>query len=73
MIYNNLLIHENIFDELLSKVSNKKISNAYIFHGQEGTGKEAHAIEFFASLNCNNNTECSDCSSCNKVKTLQHE
>ena len=50
MIYNNLLIHENIFDELLSKVSNKKISNAYIFHGQEGTGKEAHAIEFFASL-----------------------
>lgn len=73
MIYNNLLKHKNIFNELSNSIANKKIKNAYIFNGQEGIGKEAHAIEFFAALNCNINDKCSNCSSCNKVKSLQHE
>ena len=73
MIYNNLLIHKNIFDELSNVIASKKIQNAYIFNGQEGVGKEAHAIEFFASLNCNNDNTCTNCSSCNKIKSLQHE
>ena len=74
MIYKNLLLHNNIFEKLLEIASNKKIQNSYIFHGQEGIGKEAHAIEFFATLNCNNDdTNCNGCSSCNKTKSLQHE
>jgi len=74
MIYKNLLLHNNIFEKLLNISSSKKIQNSYIFHGQKGIGKEAHAIEFFASLNCNNkNIDCNNCSSCSKTKTLQHE
>jgi len=74
MIYKNLLLHNNIFEKLSNITSSKKIQNSYIFHGQEGIGKEAHAIEFFASLNCNNNDiKCNSCSSCNKTKSLQHE
>jgi len=74
MIYKNLLIHNDIFEKLSNISSNKKVQNSYIFHGQKGIGKEAHAIEFFASLNCNNkNTDCNSCSSCNKTKVLQHE
>ena len=74
MIYKNLLHHNNIFEKFSNILSNKKIQNSYIFHGQEGIGKEAHAIEFFALLNCNNNNiNCNGCSSCNKTKSLQHE
>ena len=61
MIYKNLLLHNNIFEKLLNISSSKKIQNSYIFHGQKGIGKEAHAIEFFASLNCNNkNIDCNN-------------
>jgi len=74
MIYKNLLHHNNIFEKFSNILSNKKIQNSYIFHGQEGIGKEAHAIEFFALLNCNNNDiNCNGCSSCSKTKLLQHE
>ena len=52
------------------------LPNAFIFNGNEGIGKEAHAIEFFALLNCNNhenNFACGKCASCRKTANLQHE
>ena len=74
MIYNNLIIDKEKFDNLI-KFKNNKIPNAFIFHGNDGSGKEAHAIEFFGLLNCkeNNKFACGSCTSCNKTKKLQHE
>ena len=74
MIYENLIINKNKFKDL-KKFKNSKIPNAFIFHGNEGTGKEAHAIEFFGLLNCktNNDFACGNCNSCLKTKKLQHE
>lgn len=74
MIYNNLIINKEKFDNLI-KFKNNKIPNAFIFHGNDGSGKEAHAIEFFGLLNCkgNNKFACGSCTSCNKTKKLQHE
>ena len=77
MIYNDLIVNNKIFNQLRSNFKNNKIQNAYIFHGQEGVGKEAHAIEFFALINCknplNNITACKECNSCTKLLSLQHE
>ena len=77
MIYSDLVINNKIFNQLRSNFKNNKIQNAYIFHGQEGIGKEAHAIEFFALINCqyplNNFSACRKCNSCTKLLSLQHE
>ena len=76
MIYNELLINEIVFSKLLSFYKNNHLPNAFIFHGNQGIGKEAHAVEFFALLNCSNvknNFACGDCPSCKKTTNLQHE
>ena len=76
MIYNNLILHKKIWEELLLKLSQDKIPNAMIFHGVKGSGKEAHAIEFAAYLNCNqkdNLSACGSCASCLKTVKFQHE
>ena len=75
MIYKDLLINKHIFNNLLKYKKNNKLPNAFIFHGQEGIGKEGHAIEFFAALNCQENKmeACGFCKSCFKIKKLQHE
>ena len=77
MIYNDLLLNKKIFNQLTNYYKNNKIQNAYIFHGQEGVGKEAHAIEFFALINCDNQLDtfsaCRKCNSCIKILSLQHE
>lgn len=77
MIYKDLLLNKNNFNQLINYYKNNKIQNAYIFHGQEGIGKEAHAIEFFALINCENLKDnylsCGICNSCIKISSLQHE
>jgi DNA polymerase-3 subunit delta' len=46
-----------------------------LFHGNDGSGKEAHAIELAALINCESpleNGACGDCPSCKKIKSFQH-
>ena len=45
MIYNNLILNENLFD-LLKNYTNKNLPHSFIFYGNEGVGKFGHAIEF---------------------------
>ena len=52
MIFDKLILNHNVWDKLSSAVNNNKVPNAFIFSGIDGTGKEAHAIEFSAFLNC---------------------
>ena len=76
MIYKNLIKNNNTLNELLLFYKKNKLPNAFIFHGNDGVGKEAHAIEFFGLLNCSNSkvdNACGNCNSCKKIKILQHE
>ena len=77
MIYKDLITHKKNFNQLLSYSKNSRIQNAYIFHGDGGAGKAAHAIEFFALINCDNTLDddsaCRECSSCKKITSMQHE
>ena len=62
---------------LLEKIKTKsRVPNALLFHGPEGIGKEAHAIEFASFLNCTNTENkhaCGTCISCKKIKHNNHE
>ena len=76
MIYSNLILNNEIRDKINSFYLNNRLPNAFIFHGIEGIGKEAHAIEFFAFINCEKklvNEACGICPSCKKTAILQHE
>ena len=54
MIYNNLILNSTIWRQLKVMVENNTLPHAFIFHGPEGSGKEAHAIEFAALINSSN-------------------
>lgn len=61
--------------ELLQRaIAGGKVAHAYLFHGGEGVGKEAMAIEFARVLNCEKKqpTACGACASCRKTNPLQH-
>ena len=77
MIFDNLIINKKVWKNLTSSFKKNKIPNAFIFSGDRGVGKEGHAIEFSALLNCNRKEDdlsaCGDCRSCLKVKSLKHE
>lgn len=52
-----------------------KISHAYLFHGPEGTGKDAAAVEFAKVLNCEHpihGEACDTCTHCHRIASLQH-
>ena len=51
MIYNNLILNSKIWNQLEVMVKNNTLPHAFIFHGPEGSGKEAHAIELAMLLN----------------------
>lgn len=52
----------------------KRFANAYLFHGPDGTGKEAMAMEVAALMNCQSDTQkpCGKCIGCKQMHHLQH-
>ena len=75
MIYSNLIFNHTIFDGLVNAYKASRLPHAIIFHGNNGIGKEAHAIEFSAYLNCvskNGKRACGICSSCIRISSFQH-
>ena len=44
--YSNLIINDNLLKQLYSYIEKDTIPHALLFHGNEGVGKFAHAIEF---------------------------
>lgn len=74
MSWNSIIGQERVKSLLKRILQSKQIAHAYLFYGPEGIGKDAIAIEFAKILNCSAAGEeaCEVCSSCQKMKTLQH-
>ncbi len=72
--YPRIIGQETVWEKLLSIYRRDKVGNAYLFHGSEGIGKEAMAIQFASLLNCNeaDSMPCLSCDSCLKFNSLQH-
>ena len=76
MIYSNLLINQKNWQYIFRAWEKRRLPHALLFHGPQGTGKEGHALELAALLNCQevqNESPCGNCPSCKKTKSFQHE
>ncbi len=64
-----------VMDRLITLFKNRRVGHAYMFDGENGTGKEAMAI-FFAKLllcqNPSNDVPCETCKSCLRVSSGNH-
>ena len=75
MIYDNLIMQPNAWNTLNNYLNKQKLPNALLFYGDNGLGKEGHAIEFSALINCSdliNQKSCGQCNSCTKIKAFQY-
>jgi len=62
---------ENIFNMLKKAKANGRLSHAYLFYGEEGTGKKEMAYALAALLYCPNGG-CLECDVCNTILTGNH-
>ena len=75
MIYADLIMQSRPWEQLTAARESDRLAHAYLFHGPPGVGKEAHAIELAAVVNCKRPVTagaCGTCDSCRKMATLQH-
>ncbi len=75
MSWHSVIGQERVKKILQRSFTTNKISHAYLFHGPEGTGKDAAAIAFSKLLNCehpDNGNSCNTCSNCKRISSLQH-
>ena len=75
MIYKNLIRDNSFFEKMSVIVKNNRLPNSIILYGDDGIGKEAHAIELCAMIFCKSGDikPCGECYNCIKVKNLQNE
>ncbi len=59
---------------LTSAYASGRLSHAYLFHGPDGVGKEAVALEFARALHCETDglESCGSCSACRMADGLSH-
>ena len=75
MFYKNLIINKHFQGLIKNNIKKNKVPHALLLYGNNGTGKEGHAIELAATLNCKskiNYEACGHCHSCIQLKSMQH-
>ena len=65
--YNKILGHENIINQLKNAIKSDKVSHAYIFNGEDGSGKNMLAKAFAEALLCEKG-ELEGCGECHFCK-----
>lgn len=68
-IWDKIIIQERAKLALIKIYSRRTYPPAFIFFGQKGSGKEAHALAFAQSINCENNSfvPCGSCERCKRI------
>jgi DNA polymerase III subunit delta' len=74
MSWNDVIGQQRVRDILLSAWRQERMPHAYLFHGSEGVGKDAVALELARMVCCEQGGEdsCGECPSCIRLKTLSH-
>ncbi|MCQ2495620.1 MAG: DNA polymerase III subunit delta' [Lachnospiraceae bacterium] len=71
--FNDILGHDNIKEHLQTAINMGKLSHAYIFSGEEGSGKKTVAEIFAAALMCSGEEKpCGMCMSCMQAESHNH-
>jgi DNA polymerase III subunit delta' len=74
-VWSNVIGQERIKHILRSALENERLPSAYLFHGPEGVGKDAAAIELAKAVNCLNpppggHEGCDECVHCQQMMQL---
>jgi len=72
--FHQILGHESVKEHLQNAIASRKVSHAYILHGEEGSGKTLLAMSFAKTLQCEKGSSatCNHCVSCKQVETNNH-
>lgn len=72
--FQDIVGHEQIINHLKSAVKLNKVSHAYIFSGEKGSGKKMLATAFARMLQCEGEGEkpCGTCRSCRQAESGNH-
>lgn len=72
--FDSVIGHKEIINHLRNAISMGKVSHAYLFCGEEGSGKKLMASIFAAALQCDRRgtDPCGTCSSCKKAEGGNH-
>lgn len=72
--FRDIVGHKAIIEHLQDAIEMKKISHAYIFEGEKGSGKKEIADAFSRALECEQNGKdsCGTCHSCIQAKSHSH-
>ncbi len=75
-MFRNILGQDHAVDLLKNAISNNRVAQAYLFHGNDGVGKFVTALYFGMALNCYSAGEyrpCGVCESCRKFLSFEHQ
>ena len=73
MSFENIIGQQRVISILKRGLISKRMPHALLFHGQQGVGKEAVALELAKALFCQNDEiYCNTCSDCKRVGQLSH-
>ena len=72
--FKDVIGHAHLIEHLQSAISMGKVSHAYIFDGEKGSGKNFLADIFAAALQCENSEiePCGSCTSCKQAEGRNH-
>ncbi|CRZ35664.1 DNA polymerase-3 subunit delta' [Herbinix hemicellulosilytica] len=72
--FNQIIGHKRIIKHLQNAIRLKKVSHAYILHGEEGMGKKTLALSFAKTLQCTEEglNSCNKCKSCIQADSRNH-
>jgi len=74
MAWNSILDQQRVVETLRRALSQERVAHAYLFHGPEGVGKRAVALEMARALECTEQADeaCGQCSACRKTSRMMH-
>jgi DNA polymerase-3 subunit delta' len=74
MSWDSIIDQERVVQTLQRALGQDRVAHAYLFHGPDGVGKKAVALEMARALQCpNGETEaCESCKTCRKTRRMVH-
>jgi len=74
MAWQSILDQERVVTALRRALSSERVAHAYLFHGPDGVGKRAVALEMARALQCTEQAEeaCGECRACQKTRRMVH-
>jgi DNA polymerase-3 subunit delta' len=72
--FKNTIIQDKVKQSFVQTLSSQRLSHAYLFYGNEGSGKTAFALELSKAVNCQSSQEkpCNECPPCIKINHFNH-